>query len=62
MFTDNNINKNFKEKGKTFMLIDSGGFTIDITLNEINDDYGNLKQLSPLLEVHMVQWKVTEIW
>jgi molecular chaperone DnaK (HSP70) len=47
MFTDNNINKKFKEKGKIFMLIDAGGYTIDITLNEIVDDYGNLKQISP---------------
>ena len=29
------------------MLIDAGGYTIDITINEILDEEGNLKQLSP---------------
>jgi len=47
MFNDNIVEKNLKEKGKKFMLIDAGGYTIDITLNEIIDNDGNLKQLSP---------------
>ena len=47
MFNDNIVEKYLKEKGKKFMLIDAGGYTIDITLNEIIDDHGNLKQLSP---------------
>ena len=47
MFNDNIVEKYLKEKGKKFMLIDAGGYTIDITLNEIIDDQGNLKQLSP---------------
>ena len=29
------------------MFVDAGGYTIDITLNEIVDEQGNLKQLSP---------------
>ena len=29
------------------MLVDAGGYTIDITLNEIIDNNGNLKQISP---------------
>ncbi len=29
------------------MLIDAGGYTVDITLNEIIDKKNNLKQLSP---------------
>jgi len=47
MFNDNIVEKYFKEKGKKFMLIDAGGYTIDITINEIIDNHGNLKQLSP---------------
>ena len=47
MFNDNIVENYLKEKGKKFMLIDAGGYTIDITLNEINDNHGNLKQLSP---------------
>ena len=47
MFDDPSIPDNLKEKGKIFMLVDAGGYTVDITLNEIIDDYGNLKQLSP---------------
>ena len=47
MFKDDNVNQKYKEKGKVFMLIDAGGYTLDITINEIVDKKGNLKQLSP---------------
>ena len=47
LFDDTSIDKKYKEKGKIFMLVDAGGYTIDITLNEIVDEQGNLKQLSP---------------
>lgn len=47
MFKDDIVEKEFKEKGKIFMLIDTGGYTLDITINEIIDENGNLKQLSP---------------
>ncbi len=47
MFNDNMIDKYFKRKGKKFMLIDAGGYIIDIKLNEIIDNHGNIKQLSP---------------
>ena len=47
MFNDNIIDEKYKKKGKTFMLVDAGGYTIDITLNEIIDNNGNLKQISP---------------
>ena len=47
MFKDDNVEQKYKEKGKLFMLIDAGGYTFDITINEIVDSHGNLKQLSP---------------
>ena len=47
MFKDDNVDEKYKEKGKIFMLIDAGGYTLDITINEIIDIQGNLKQLSP---------------
>ena len=47
MFKDDNVDQKYKEKGKVFMLIDAGGYTLDITINEIVDQEGNLKQLSP---------------
>ena len=47
MFKDDNVDQKYKEKGKVFMLIDAGGYTLDITINEIVDSHGNLKQLSP---------------
>ena len=47
MFKDDIVEKEFKEKGKIFMLIDTGGYTLDITINKIIDENGNLKQLSP---------------
>ena len=47
LFDDASISSDFKQIGKKFMLVDAGGYTIDITLNEIVDKHGNLKQLSP---------------
>ena len=47
MFEDPNIDDTLKEKDKIFMLIDAGGYTVDITLNQIVDENRNLKQLSP---------------
>ena len=47
MFKDDNVDQKYKQKGKVFMLIDAGGYTLDITINEIVDVFGNLKQLSP---------------
>ena len=47
MFEDPNIDDTLKKKDKIFMLIDAGGYTVDITLNQIIDENRNLKQLSP---------------
>ena len=47
MFDDPYIDNNYKKKDKIFMLIDAGGYTVDITLNQIVDRFRNLKQLSP---------------
>ena len=47
MFDDPQIDDNLKKKDKIFMLIDAGGYTVDITLNQIVDEKGNIKQLSP---------------
>ena len=47
MFNDDNIDQKFKQEGKVFMLLDAGGYTLDVTVNEIIDANGNLKQLSP---------------
>ena len=44
LFDDTSIDKKYKKKGGIFMLVDAGGYTIDITLNEIMDRQGNLKQ------------------
>ena len=56
MFKDDIVEKEFKEKGKIFMLIDTGGYTLDITINELIDENGNLKQLSPPQAVLMDLW------
>ena len=50
MYKDNSIDEKNKQKGQIFMLIDAGGYTVDITINEIVDTKGNLKQLSPPYE------------
>ena len=47
MFDDPQIDDNLKKKDKIFMLVDAGGYTVDVTLNQIVDEDGNLRQLSP---------------
>ena len=47
IFDDSYISEELKKPGKIFMLIDAGGYTVDITLNEIIDEKRNLRQLSP---------------
>ena len=47
MFYDHNVDESLKQKDKIFMLVDAGGYTVDITLNQIVDENRNLKQLSP---------------
>ena len=47
MFKDSVVEKEFKEQGKVFMLIDAGGYTLNVTINEIIDKNYNIKQLSP---------------
>ena len=42
---DENI-KNKLIKGKSFLLVDAGGYSVDFTANKIIDDNYNLKQLS----------------
>ena len=41
IYHDNNIQNKFKNEN--FMLIDAGGFFIDISVNEFTDNYGNIK-------------------
>ena len=45
IFHDKNINKKYLEKGKTFLIVDAGGYTVDLSANKIIDDYFNLEQL-----------------
>ena len=49
MFYDDTLGEELKQNGKKFILIDAGGYTIDITINEIINKNNNisLKQLSP---------------
>ena len=49
MYYDNTLGEELKQNGKKFILIDAGGYTIDITINEIINKNNNisLKQLSP---------------
>ena len=49
MYYDNALGEELKQNGKKFILIDAGGYTIDITINEIINKNNNiyLKQLSP---------------
>ena len=45
MYYDKSIPESVKQKNKVFMLIDAGGYSIDITIYKIIDDNGSIKQL-----------------
>ena len=47
MLKDDIVDNEFKQKGKVFILIDAGGYNLDITINEIVASDGNLIQLLP---------------
>ena len=47
VYKDTSISEENKGVGNIFMLIDAGGYTVDITINKIMDKRGNIKQLSP---------------
>ena len=46
MYYDKLIPESAKQKNQIFMLIDAGGYSIDITLYKIIDTNGGLKQLT----------------
>ena len=43
---DKSIPESIKQKNKVFMLIDAGGYSIDITIYKIVDENGTLKQIT----------------
>ena len=45
IFHDKSIKKKYLEKGKTFLIVDAGGYTVDISANKIIDSNHNLEQL-----------------
>ena len=45
IFHDKDINKKYLVKDKTFLIVDAGGYTVDISANKIIDDSYNLEQL-----------------
>ena len=45
MYNDRSIPFSVKQQNKTFMLIDAGGYSIDITIYKILDEQGTLKQI-----------------
>ena len=42
------IPKNLKQKNKNFILIDTGGYSMDITAYQIVDNYGNIKEIDTI--------------
>ena len=65
IFHDKNINKKYLEKGKKFLIVDAGGFTVDISANKIIDDNHNLEQLlkpsSELFGSNLINERIIEI-
>ena len=46
MLYDKSIPESIKQKNKVFMLIDAGGYSIDITIYKIVDENGALRQIT----------------
>ena len=65
IFHDKSIKKKFLKKGKTFLIVDAGGYTVDISANKIIDDYDNLEQLlkptSVVLGSNIINERIIEI-
>ena len=65
IFHDKNIKKKFLQKGKTFLIVDAGGYTVDISANKIIDNNNNLEQLlkptSDTFGSNLINEKIIEI-
>ena len=65
IFHDKSIKKKFLQKGKTFLIVDAGGYTVDISANKIIDDYENLEQLlmpaSEIFGSNIINERIIEI-
>ena len=65
IFHDKNIKKKFLQKGKTFLIVDAGGYTVDISANKIIDNNNNLEQLlkptSDTFGSNLINEKIVEI-
>lgn len=63
---DKKLKEKFKQKGKVFLIVDAGGYTVDITANKILDDKNyNLEQLIKPTSVacgsNLINEKIIEI-
>ena len=65
IFHDKNIKKKYLQKGKTFLIVDAGGYSVDISANKIIDDNNNLEQLlepsSEKLGSNLINERIIEI-
>ena len=65
IFHDKDINKKYLVKGKNFLIVDAGGYTVDISANKIIDDSHNLEQLlkpnSEILGSNLINERIIEI-
>ena len=60
MYYDKSIPNSVKQQNKTFMLIDAGGYSIDISTYKIIDDQGTIKQISQTQSLNLGIFNLTD--
>ena len=60
MYYDKYIQDSFKKTNKIFMLIDAGGYSIDINVNEIIDRKGSIKEIINTTSDYLGIYYITE--
>ena len=60
MHYDKSIPNSVKQQNKTFMLIDAGGYSIDISTYKVIDDQGAIKQISQTQSLNLGIFNLTD--
>ena len=60
MYYDKSIPNSVKQQNKTFMLIDAGGYSIDISTYKIIDAQGTIKQISQTQSLNLGIFNLTD--
>ncbi|MBO7718667.1 MAG: Hsp70 family protein, partial [Methanosphaera sp.] len=62
IFHDKSIKKKFLETGKSFLLVDAGGYTADISANKIMDKHHNGRSTGTVAGCRAIRQECHECW